>query len=30
VSLKFVGTVAVISLLVVIGYNKYESTRSGK
>ena len=26
-SLKFVGTVAVISLLVTLGYKHYESTR---
>lgn len=26
-SLKFVATVAVISLLVVVGYNHYESTK---
>lgn len=26
-SLKFVATVAVISLLVVVGYNHYETSR---
>ncbi len=29
-NLKFVATVAVISLAVVIGYNHYEATRGVK
>lgn len=28
-NLKFVGSVAVIALIVVVGYNHYEATRSG-